>query len=372
MLGDNHEELDRIEQQQVDELLQQRREQEQEGQSVNDEDQAEEDVQDEEQQSIINITNSATWVESDSMPVPPEVSFNSLAELQDFVNEWTEFYGYSLATRTSSSRRIYLECGKGRFRNRRELTSDTRRRKVSTQKCQCLMTLHYKRDHIERWRIVHTGKDVHNHPRQERGTATPFHRTLKKTAAVVQFVHDLIKLCVRPNQIGVILRRQYPTTFQTRRDLYNIKARLYRELLQHTSTAQAMVSRLQELDFFVRYDSSDEGHLLAIFFVHPEMIKLWRRYPHVLLVDCTFKTNRYKKPLFSIVAMTGSNRTVFVGQGLLNGKDEAAYTWVLTQIADLCRRERIPVLEVIVSDRERAFLRAVREVFPSSIIRLCY
>jgi hypothetical protein len=79
--------------------------------------------------------------------------------------------------------------------------------------------------------------------------------------------------------------KEYPTTFQTNRDLYNIKSSVNRELLQHTSTAQAMVSRLQELDFFVRYDSSDEGHLLAIFFVHPKMIKLWRRYPHVLLVD---------------------------------------------------------------------------------------
>ncbi|WP_409226421.1 hypothetical protein [Klebsiella pneumoniae] len=37
--------------------------------------------------------------------------------------------------------------------------------------------------------------------------------------------------------------------------------------------------------------------MASIFWAHPESIKLVKCFPHVLLMDCTYKTNKYKMQL---------------------------------------------------------------------------
>ena len=40
------------------------------------------------------------------------------------------------------------------------------------------------------------------------------------------------------------------------------------------------------------------------------MLEYYKRYPKLLVVDCTYKTNRYNRPLFNVVSATRANETI--------------------------------------------------------------
>ena len=60
-----------------------------------------------------------------------------------------------------------------------------------------------------------------------------------------------------------------------------------------------------------RDDGSDV--LSDIFWAHPESIKLLNLFPIVLVMDCTYKTNKYRQPLLQIIGITSTDLTLAVG-----------------------------------------------------------
>jgi hypothetical protein len=61
------------------------------------------------------------------------------------------------------------------------------------------------------------------------------------------------------------------------------------------------------------------GQILRLFIAHRSLIELLRGSPEVLGLDCTYKTNRYRMPLFAITGVSTLGATfhmalVFLGQ----------------------------------------------------------
>ena len=50
----------------------------------------------------------------------------------------------------------------------------------------------------------------------------------------------------------------------------------------------------------------DTNTIKVILWAHPTSIDLLRVFPHVLIMDCTYKTNRYWLPLMEIVGVTST------------------------------------------------------------------
>ena len=60
---------------------------------------------------------------------------------------------------------------------------------------------------------------------------------------------------------------------------------------------QALLEELGKGGFIynVQYDS--DGHLTHLFFAYPTSMVLTRSNSSVFVMDCTYKTNKYKMPL---------------------------------------------------------------------------
>lgn len=50
----------------------------------------------------------------------------------------------------------------------------------------------------------------------------------------------------------------------------------------------------------------DSNVVKDIFCAHPDLVKLLIIFPIVLIMDNTYKTNKYKQPLFEIIGMTST------------------------------------------------------------------
>jgi transposase-like protein len=91
----------------------------------------------------------------------------------------------------------------------------------------------------------------------------------------------------------------------------------------------------------------------------------------VLLLDCTYKTNRFCMPLLNICAVTGNRKTVQVALCFLSGEKEADYDWAMAHFRKLIEDNNISEPVSVVTDRELALMNSLDLQFPKSNHILC-
>ena len=80
--------------------------------------------------------------------------------------------------------------------------------------------------------------------------------------------------------------------------------------------------------YFTRRNDSTNA-IEDILFVHPTSHRLWRAFPHVLMIDATYKTNEYKLPFVQVVGMTSTSKSFCVAHAFISREKKDNYLWVL-------------------------------------------
>ncbi|CAG8808070.1 26966_t:CDS:2, partial [Racocetra persica] len=151
--------------------------------------------------------------------------------------------------------------------------------------------------------------------------------------------------------------------------IYNARDKICRDNLQGHTPIQALLDKLVEGNFEHDYQYDQNDNLTHLFFAHSKSIALTKTYNSVLLMDCTYKTNKFKMPLLHIVGMTSFNTTFSSCFALLKLEQEDDYVWALNRVAHIFGN--VPKPKVIVTDHELALMHAVHTVFPESQNVLC-
>jgi hypothetical protein len=111
--------------------------------------------------------------------------------------------------------------------------------------------------------------------------------------------------------------------------------------------------------------------LERLFFAHPDAIKIYKQHPDVVLLDCTYKTNRFRMPLFNICTVTGNRKTVQVALVFLSGEKDVDYEWAMKHFRDLQTNNDISEPLSWVTDRELAVMNILEKLFPGGNHLLC-
>ena len=125
------------------------------------------------------------------------------------------------------------------------------------------------------------------------------------------------------------------------------------------------------LNKYIKWHRScaDTETVTDLFFAHPTSLNLLHAFPKVLLMDCTYKTNRYRLPLLEIVGVTSTDMTFSVAFAYLQYEKEDNYTWALGILRSVMDENTLP--SIIVTDRELALMNAICMVFPATKNLLC-
>lgn len=98
---------------------------------------------------------------------------------------------------------------------------------------------------------------------------------------------------------------------------------------------QLLLGQLVEHGYIECYRQiSNTKTMTNLFLEHPVSLKLLRSFPYVLIMDCTYKTNRYRMPLLEIVRLTSTNMTFVVAFVYLQYENEDNFTWALSVLHD--------------------------------------
>ena len=132
-----------------------------------------------------------------------------------------------------------------------------------------------------------------------------------------------------------------------------------------------MLHELKTNSFEFNYQLDQDGHITLLFFAHPESLVLLKRYPEVLLMDCTYKTNHFHMPLLDILGSTGLHQTFFTAFVFLLGETKEDYTSALRMLRGVIQTRSITTPKVVIIDKDQGLINAISSIFPQSHNLLC-
>ncbi|PWI64023.1 hypothetical protein PCL_00444 [Purpureocillium lilacinum] len=165
---------------------------------------------------------------------------------------------------------------------------------------------------------------------------------------------DLTQASIAPRDIRTYLRQNSSSGgVATQQDIYNCIAKSKRALCEGQSTIQALANELDSQGFWSRIQLDQA------------------RRPELLILDCTYKTNKYKMPLLDMIGVDACQRSFGIAFAFLSGEAEEDFIWALDRLRsmyDMCGASHP---SVVLTDRRLACMNAVAHWFPGSISLLC-
>ncbi|MBW0570830.1 hypothetical protein O181_110545 [Austropuccinia psidii MF-1] len=156
------------------------------------------------------------------------------------------------------------------------------------------------------------------------------------------------------------------------KDIYSQVKKTKKDKLQGQRPIDALIDTLKEENFVWSSARDSEGHITSFFFTNSLSIKLLHGFSHVILMDCTYKTNKYKIHLFHIFGFSSTNKTFSGAFCFIKNEAEPSYTWSLNQyIEKILKNTNLVPPPVIVIERDMSLKNSLKKLFPDYKVMLC-
>lgn len=212
------------------------------------------------------------------------------------------------------------------------------KRQTSTRITGCQFSINAKQDPDgTQWHVKHrpgTQFAVHNHEPSPHISAHPSLRAL--SASDEATISDLTQASIAPRDIRTYLRQNSSSGgVATQQDIYNCIAKSKRALCEGQSTIQALANELDSQGFWSRIQLDQARRVTAVLFAHPESLAYLQAYPELLILDCTYKTNKYKMPLLDMIGVDACQRSFCIAFAFLSGEAEEDFIWALDRLRSM-------------------------------------
>jgi hypothetical protein len=258
-----------------------------------------------------------------SMPLPPEAIYSSKEELYRAIQAFASQHSYTFYVRRSTKinnsvrSKITYNCnryGEGHPQNR----PHTRQRYISTRKTGCQFSVLAVECSSSQWELRHrpgTEYSIHNHPPSQSISSHPAHRKLAQAEMnQARSLHNAgrfnilyiksnrtnISTGIRPGQAITYLRETMTTPLQPY-DIYDLNASFKREQIHGLSANDTLIQHLKDKGIHFKINITVENRTRHLFIAYPESIQLAQTNQDVILVDNTYKTNKFNMPLLHMI-----------------------------------------------------------------------
>ena len=98
-------------------------------------------------------------------------------------------------------------------------------------------------------------------------------------------------------------------------------------------------------------------------FVNKHVADIICKNPEVIVIDCTYKINKYRMPLLVIIDHTALNISFYIAFVFIESEEKDNFLWVMEILKALYRHFGLKNLFVIVTDWDFAFMKAIATIF---------
>ena len=230
---------------------------------------------------------------------PTEAWFDSMEAGVDACHQAANNAGYALTIlrtrkcpKTDEILQTVLVCDRhGHYVNKK--AGETGIRSTNTRRTGCLMQVTVRQppyQEQQQYIIVDVNHEEHNH---EASSDLRAHAVARKVSPDEEAaIQTQLLTGSAPRTVLAALRAQNPRCLIGSRDVYNIHRKALITELAGRTPIQTLYDHLScdpnwEVD--VKLDA--RGHIQHILYAHVDDVAQLRRFPEVLLMDCTYKTN---------------------------------------------------------------------------------
>lgn len=294
--------------------------------------------------------------------------FESLEQAKSHVSKVCE---YSVIQKsTDQGKYIFLKCP---LSGKPSITVDatTRQRERTSLKCECPFEVRLRQLSDSVYEVYSFNLE-HNHD--------PLHEDEKLFLQCNRFIPEEVKKkCIELSKEGILEVRQImylieKQFFPEMKVTWNVKD--IQNLLQKESKrpleAHEFISRLMHLknseNWFVEVDLDPVSlRLKRVFWMSANGKNFCSRYSDIWEGDATYKTNRFGMPLVLFTGCDNNGITVLLGGALVCDESLESYVWVLNALKAAANVHP----DVLMTDGDINFARAIEEVFPTTVHVLC-
>ncbi|KAK9698498.1 hypothetical protein RND81_08G108900 [Saponaria officinalis] len=255
---------------------------------------------------------------------------------------------------------------------------DKPKRKSKTMKCRCLFRIRAVENyHVQDnkrlvlWSIITAdGFGCHNHQPTKYKDGHRHYAGLNEEEKA--YVRQQYRATVFPRDIKSGLHQKTPDKPQpSSSQIYSETSKIRKEMRRERNTAQQMLALAVEANYVHWHETNPDTHELThVIMSHPETVKLFRAYPHVVLIDSTYKMNTYNMALVEVVGVTPVGSSFLIACVLIPYESEEGYTWLLRKMMDLLECTGA-ASSCFVTDRELGLVCALRTLFSETPHLLC-
>ncbi|KAI5657364.1 hypothetical protein M9H77_26157 [Catharanthus roseus] len=201
-----------------------------------------------------------------------------------------------------------------------------------TKKCECPFKLKGEQMATNKsWQLfIHNGRQVavynHGHAQAARLMEEQLHQTeqFRKSHVLPRNIYDFSENKTLAAQLG------------NAHKIYNVVAKSKRNRMQGRNTVEEVLCLSAERGYTVFHRNREESNVLGdIVVAHPTSIAMLRTWSYVLIMDTTYKTNKYNMPLLETVVMTPTGKNFTVATTFMCNEQATTYRWILQQIKHL-------------------------------------
>lgn len=131
----------------------------------------------------------------------------------------------------------------------------------------------------------------------------------------------MTKRHVPPRHILLSLQERDPENVTRITQIYKHKSKIQKDIRGSRTGMQHLCKQIEDSNYVCWSRKKDESQVVRdIFWAHLESVKLLNMFPSVLVIDNTYKTNKYMQPFFEAVDMTLTELTFFVAFAYMESK----------------------------------------------------
>ena len=206
---------------------------------------------------------------------------------------------------------------------------------IGSRRTDCKFEIRAYRMDDNGWKLE-VEEQGHNNPLSESPAAFPQHRI--RETELRDMIRTMSVAQVAPKKIQTALRQfseeKGTQNHTSASDIYNERQKYNTEKLCRLSPVQPLLRELEEFNhaksdeeerFVYRFTLDAENSVDYLFIAHPLSMRMLRKSNECLLIDSTYKTNKYHMPLLHISGRNCMNRSFDIGFVFMKGETAADF-----------------------------------------------
>jgi hypothetical protein len=181
---------------------------------------------------------------------------------------------------------------------------------------------------------------------------------------------------IRAREIRSVVNQKHDTIY-TRKDIYNVRAKMRKVNLDGYTAAGALIKALDNVDgdtanhYEVEWADAAETLFCSLVWGFESCLEATSIYHDCMLIDLTYNTIYIGMPLYQVNCLTSVGKRLSTMFGLVSDETTQTFRWLMKATKKLRDKFNIPEPAVIVTDHCKELKQAISEVFPDSQQQTC-